>query len=818
MVILETMLSTMMRWISIMLVVLCWTTKVSAEAPFEAFLNKHCIHCHGPKKEKGNLRIDTLNRDFKTGVDGQIWAEVVEKINAGEMPPEEEPQPTIDEIERVVLELDIRIKEGRAARMAARPPVAHYRLSRKEYQNTVYDLLGVRYDPAKPGELNADPLWHGFERIGSQLSLSPSHVERYYKAAQTVLSRAFPQKPVESKVVRKTAADLRYQGGKTQQEYLLRFGIKRPLRHMIYPGRLHQAFRPNWFGRTGPEHSGLYKARMQISGIRPKGGQPAHLRIGQRIAEDSNEGLVELDILAPEDEPVIIEFEVFLEMPTNLEFRLVASNLIDRRKGGHYRNALSSPNYIFTHSSETTLLNPFAPKMFDEEGNGIFSFALLDWIEWEGPIVSKEELITRNGVLPPEEATPEVVAEHLQKFATKAWRRPIIQEELLPYLKSYQSEIAAGETVHSSYQVALLGVLTSRNFTYIVEGETKPRERLNGWELASRLSYFLWSSMPDEQLMKAASEGKLTQDALTAQVDRMLSDQKTHRFIDDFPRQWLQLHKLGMFPPDKKLYPDYEVWLEASMGEEVVHYFREVFEKNHPIDSFIHSDWTMANPRLCDFYGLPEPKQSGFQRVAFHQENNRGGLLTMGAILGLTSDGTRHRPVHRGVWISETIFGKTPPPPPANVDPIEPNPPDSPKATIRQKLEAHAENPNCAACHRNIDPLGLAFDQYDAIGQWRTHERVQKGTGANPPVNPTGAMPDGRKFKDAAEFKKLLLDDRDRFLKAFVEHLCTYGLRRVLTVDDREDINSIVNQAKKGNYQLKDIIRTVALSNLFQKR
>ena len=190
----------------------------------------------------------------------------------------------------------------------------------------------------------------------------------------------------------------------------------------------------------------------------------------------------------------------------------------------------------------------------------------------------------------------------------------------------------------------------------------------------------------------------------------------------------------------------------------------------------------------------------------------------MGAILGLTSDGTRHRPVHRGVWISEAIFGKTPPPPPANVDPIEPNPVDQPKATIRQKLEAHATNPNCAACHRNIDMLGFAFDQFDAIGQYRTHERVEKGTGANPPVNSSGIMPDGRKFENAKDFKHLLMEDRDRFLKALVEHLSTYGLRRVLTIDDREDINSIVKEARTGHYRLKDIIKAVATSDLFQKR
>lgn len=801
------------------ILVLClFTVEIPAAEPFEGFLEKHCNRCHGAERVERDLRIDTLSRDFQSGGDTHLWGEIVERINSGEMPPEDEPQPSEDEIAQVIEQLDQKIREGRAARMAARPPVAHYRLSRREYENTVYDLLGVRYDPTKPGELNADPLWHGFERIGSQLSLAPSHVERYYRAAETVLNRAIPAKPVEAQTVRKTAADIRYGGGKQQQEYLDRFGIKRPLRALIFPGRLQQALRPHWFGPIGPEHSGLYKARMQISGIRPPGGQTPHLRIGQRTVEAANEGLIELDILAPEDEPEIVEFEVFLEMPTQLDFNVVVTDIISRDKGGHHRNILGSDTYVFTHTSETQLLNPTGPKLFDEEGNGIFSFVLLDWIEWTGPIESDAERATREGLIPSENASLDVVVDHLRSFAERAWRRPVQREELQHYIQAYEDEIAAGEDMVSAFRVALLGVLTSRNFIYIVEGDAQPRQRLNDWELATRLSYFLWSSMPDEQLVRAASQGKLTGDALAVEVDRMLADPKIDRLVEDFPRQWLQLHRLGMFPPDGKLYPDYDVWLETSMRDEVVNYFREVFENNLPIDSFIQSDWTMANPRLCEFYGLPEPKISGFQRVSLSAENHRGGLLTMGAVLGLTSDGTRHRPVHRGVWISEAIFGKTPPPPPANVDPIEPNPPDSPKATIRQKIAAHAANANCAACHRKIDPLGLAFDQFDAIGQWRTHERVENGTGDDPPVDASGVMPDGREFHDAQGFKQLLLEDRDRFLEAFVEHLCTYALRRVLTVDDRDGVQAIVEEAKQNNYQLRDIVRAVAMSDLIQKR
>ncbi|MCX6858553.1 MAG: DUF1587 domain-containing protein [Verrucomicrobia bacterium] len=226
--------------------------------PFDAFLEKHCISCHGPEKEKGDLRIDQLSRDFKLGADTHLWAEMIEQVNSGEMPPKQEKKPTQEEIAAFVTSLDSSIKEGRAARMAARPAVAHYRLSRKEYQNTVYDLLGVRYDPAKPGELNEDTLWHGFERIGSELSLSPSHVDRYYRAAELVQDRAFPAEASgETRKVRKTAAEIRYGGGKEQQEALDRFGIKRPLRYLLFPGTTQNALSPNWFGKTGPEHSGL---------------------------------------------------------------------------------------------------------------------------------------------------------------------------------------------------------------------------------------------------------------------------------------------------------------------------------------------------------------------------------------------------------------------------------------------------------------------------------------------------------------------------------------------------------------------------------
>ena len=279
---------------------------LQAAERFEAFLDTHCIGCHGPDKQKGDLRIDRLSRNFRMGEDSHVWAEVIEKVNGGEMPPKK--KLTQEEIGAFVTTLDSRLKEGRAARMAARPAVAHYRLSRKEYQNTVYDLLGVHYDPAKPGELNEDTLWHGFERIGSQLSLSPSHMDRYYRAANIVLDRAFPATPVETRKVRRTAVELRYSrrygGGKKglEQEALERFGIRRPLRYLMLPNmpqpneELGRAFSPHWFGKNVTPQSGLYRMRLQASGVRSVGGRFPTLRIGRKTSSNTIEDTIQMDI------------------------------------------------------------------------------------------------------------------------------------------------------------------------------------------------------------------------------------------------------------------------------------------------------------------------------------------------------------------------------------------------------------------------------------------------------------------------------------------------------------------------------------------
>jgi len=780
--------------------------------PFEQavwpFFQEHCMACHGEEKQKGDFRLDTLARDFREGHDAEWWHEVIIRMGAGEMPPEDEPQPSAEEASRVMEWLAERIEEGEAARKARRPPVAHYRLSREEYSHTIYDLLGVHFDARAPGAFTEDPDWHGFERIGSELSLSPSHVEKYLAAAEEILDNAFPEVEPRQLNNRRDALDIDWHNREKRPE-LEAIGVAEHVRTLIWPGHRLSYLRP----APGHNHEpGVYRARLQVSGLAPEGGRPPHLEL---YSKKLDRVIFETDVLAPEHEPAIFTFETFLP-----------AGRIDIA----IRNAVPGPSnsgrsgrpggFVFTTLDDPKSRAPWQRKMTDDEGRPLYPFLIFDWIEWEGPIVTEEERARREGLFPETGEDPVLVEASLRRFLERAWRRPVTAEELGRYVSLVEKGRAAGDSFQESYRSALLGVLASKNFTYLVEGEPgRVRDQIDDWELASRLSFFLWNSMPDEQLFAAARAGRLSEpDSLRSEVERMISDPKISRFTSSFPRQWLQLKKVGLFPPDEELYPDYDKWLEQSMILESQHFFAEVFARDLPLGEFLDSDWTMLNPRLAYHYGLPIPKQSGFRRVALREEDNRGGILTHASVLSLTSDGTRHRPVHRGIWVSEAIWGKTPPPPPANVDAIEPNPVDAPKATIRMKLAAHIEHESCASCHAKIDPLGLAFDNYDAIGRWRTTEIVPKGTGPDPEVDASGVLPDGRRFETPGEFKELLVDDVETFARAFAEKLATYALRRVMTVDDRADLERIVTAARDDDFRLRSLVVEVATSELLRKR
>jgi len=777
------------------------------------FVQKYCVECHDADVRKGDFRVDNLSPKVGTENTPQ-WLEIMERINTGEMPPKKvKVRPGADESAQVVEWIAARMKEGEQARMASRGRVTYNRLTRDEYVNTVRDLIGVQYDAKDPGAFLEDPEWHGFERIGSVLTLSPSNIEKYLNAAETILNEAYPDIAPPAKKAKPAPpfggskpAISEDQVNERHRERLREMGLLDKVRYEMWPGDI---FRYSLLKDPLPE-SGIYEISYTLSGLKPEKGRAPRLMVYEAKLDRV---LFEQDIVAPEDKPITVTFRAHLSKgrPNILVYNDVPGPSNNPRSGRH-----GNIPFISTKIGRI----PWQMKLTDEQGQPRYPFLIMDSISWKGPIIEDREQQLRDDYMPREVGDLQQARASLATLAKRAFRRPVTDEEISHYLRIVQSELDAKETFRNAVKTGMLAILNSKSFLFLAEGdENASRQTLNDWEIASRLSYLLWNTMPDAELFALAGQGKLRDKAVLAQqVARMLKDERSQRFTDSFATQWLRLKKVGMFQPNKKLYPDYDKALENSMIGETKAFFREVLTSGLTLREFLHSDWTMVNPLLAQFYGLPDAKISGneFQRVSLPAGSHRGGLLTQASVLSLTSDGVRHRPVHRGVWLSETIFGKSPPPPPANVNPIPTNP-TGPKATLRQKLEAHIHDANCAVCHAKIDPLGLAFENYDAIGRWRIEE-VTDGIGANPKVTAAGKLPDGRAYQTAEDFKKLLLADIDAFNQTFIEKLATYALRRSMSFDDRADLKAIATASKAKDYRMTDIVTALVTSNLFQKR
>ena len=753
------------------------------------------MRCHEASKTKGGLRLDLLERDFNSLQTAERWAEILLRLHAGEMPPEDEKRPPAETTSAVAEWIHARLDEGRAQRLAKRPRVSLQRLSREEYALTIRDLLGVDYDTDAPGSLNEDPRWRGFTRIASLLTLAPSHVDRYFEAAQKNIADAFPEKPPQVRQGRSDASNPR------ALEFLKKHGVSRAPRQLLLPGKT--------FGSVDAKEPGLYRIRVRLSALASVSGRIPHIALWDDTLKRSLDGR---DVVIPEDEPDGITFTTRLPRGR--------FTLLNQAPGVFEAFTLSATmQNPFTHSSDRRFVLPSSYQLFNAAGRALIPLLILDHLEWEGPLPEDSLAAKRAEIFPADESLP-AVRSALHRFLENCWRRAVTDREIEDYLAFIRKEQAAGDTLRTAYLSALVSALSSKNFYYLHEGSPDTdRGTLTPWEVVSRLSYFLWSSMPDPTLFELARSGRiLDRETLRQQVVRMLDDPKASAFSEQFTRQWLQLHRVGAFPADPELYPDHDRWLDQSMAEESKRFFAEVLHKNLPVREFLQSDWTILNPRLAIHYGVAVPAESGFQRVALAPSLHRGGILTQASVLSLTSDGIRHRPVHRGVWVSEAIFGKTPPPPPPNVEPLEPTPSDAPKATVRMQLAAHAKNAVCASCHSRIDPLGFAFDHFDAVGRWRDHEVVSNGTGDHPAVDASGRLANGSTFDGPDSFKRLLCKDSDTFARALTGQIATFALRRITTLDDQAELAAITARTREHDYRLRDLIVEFACSDLFLRR
>jgi len=778
------------------------------EATVKPFLARHCNKCHDAQKRSGDLRLDDLPIDYTSPKVMGHWEEAMNRINSGDMPPKDEPRPDPGEVAKLAEWIAGQLLEAEAVRQSTGGEfVTFSKLTREEYANSIRDLLGVTFDVKAPTGLPEDPDWKGFERIGSVLSMSPSHIEKYLAAAEMVLDEALSLRPEPKReVIRWTPWDMRYNGYRKDFEAR---GIADRVRLDLIPN--------NHVSDTWPltiTEPGEYRLRIKLSGLRPAGGIAPRLKV---YLSSIDKTVLEQDVDAPEDKPTTLEARVHLAAG---KYPVRLANSVPGPDPGARRSRQGPGATAFTDMRNRA---PWQLKLTDDEYRPSRPTLIVDSVEWDGPIVDSWPTVAHKRIFFDDgRATKglDYAEEILHRFAERAWRRPATKAEVERLMKPVETSLLLGESFERSVRQGLIAILCSKSFLYLEEGRVGSRvDKLTDWELASRLSFFLWSAPPDDRLRELARAGTLHEPAtLTAETRRMLADPKSAAFAQSFPRQWLQLRKVGMFAPDKALYPTYDDHLEQSMIAETIGVFDEVLRRDGSIRDFLDSDWTILNERLARHYGIEGVAGDRMRRVSLKPEHHRGGVLTHASVLSLSSDGTRHRPVHRGTWILESIIGKPPPPPPANVPALSSTAPDQRKATVRQKLELHRSDPNCTACHAKIDPLGIAFDNYDAIGRWRTVEASNEGAGDDPTLDPSGSLVDGRKFQDAGELRKLMIDDLDKFAAALSEKLAVYALRRGLTFTDREALKGVVEKSKGQEYRLVSLIEGLVASPLFSQR
>jgi Protein of unknown function (DUF1592)/Protein of unknown function (DUF1588)/Protein of unknown function (DUF1587)/Protein of unknown function (DUF1585)/Protein of unknown function (DUF1595)/Planctomycete cytochrome C len=757
-----------------------------AVTPMEIFFKEQCIRCHGEKKSKGDLRLDTLSPDMSKPENFDIWKDVLDRLENGEMPPKDEPQPDATQVNVITTAISTHLDDA-ALKGRTEGRVTLRRLNRVEYENTVRDLFAVNV--AVKEMLPEDTISHGFDNVGAALNVSPVLMERYLEAADAVLNAAVaPVNHLESK----------------KEHFDLMDSLPSWFQTAVYPrdeGVVlfrsdSSATQLSKFRPTGP---GKYRFRIAVSAHNCDGPVPMAVLLGNfnKVGGAANHGGY---FDAPPGGPHVVEVEGRLEKGETIKVMPVSLPMVYLKRDN----------------------------MGEYPGPGLH----VHWIEAEGPLPETWPTESYSRVLgdaDPKHGTLADAEKILRALLPRAFRRPTADREAKPYLALVSKALEAGQPFDLALRGGIKGVLTSPKFLYLRE---KPGA-LDDFALASRLSYFLWSTMPDDALLSLAAKGELHQpQVLHAQVERLLNDPRAKAFTEDFTGQWLNLRSIALNTPDKVLYPEFEELLQWSMEEETHAFFNAMLKENLSVKNIVDSNFAMINERLAKLYGIEGVKGVEIRKVALKPEDHRGGIITQASVLKVTANGTTTSPVLRGVWLMDRILGKPVPPPPASVPAIEPDIRGA--VGIRDQLAKHRQSESCARCHRRIDPLGFALENYDVIGGWREHYRAM-GTkekvknrvgplakylaawqyGEGLPVDAGDTFADGRKFTDVAEFKKLLLANPEQIARSLTEKLAAYATGHPVSFGDHAAINKILADTKKSDYGLRTLVHAVVTSELF---
>ncbi|MBR00288.1 MAG: hypothetical protein CMO60_05450, partial [Verrucomicrobiales bacterium] len=713
-----------------------------ADVALKPFLENYCLQCHGAEKQKGDRRFDRLGADLKNHDDAETLQEILDQLNLGEMPPEEEKQPSSEELKTIVAELTETLQRARTAARENSGRAVLRRLNRAEYRNTIRDLFAlnmVDFDPTIG--FPPDDSVEGFDNVGEGLVTSDYLLQNYLEAARKVADKAIRPglRPEKIHLISKGE-----EIGGTMR------GFRAEVARMTI--KLRQPLNLSQLRKRGVPADGEYvirakalahqrKSRYKDEDLRFNSDEPMRLSISidsRELGATAHRTIGEFEIR--DDEITTIEHRVWLDRGFN--FNLHWAN----GPNGSFKRIMRKVLPKYTDDAIYPLRNP--PEMYIGSGPELHVYEL----EIEGPFYDEwpPAGFARFFPDPPKKPDSEYLDASLSRLAARAFRRPVSSAELQPYLALANRHFEKHKDFWAAAKYGVRAILTSPNFIYLAEEGSK---KLSRNELATRLSYFLWSSMPDAELLAASLEEP---DVLRNQVGRMLRDPRSSAFVENFAGQWLGLRKLGEMPPDpEKNRGYYADDLESAMREETHRLFRHILDGNRSILEFINADYTFLNAALARHYGIPGVNSDEFQMVTLKADHHRGGLLGHGSILTATSNGIETQPVVRGVWILENLLGTPPPPPPPDIEPIEPD--TRGLNTMRKLMEKHRDNPTCFECHRRIDPLGLAMENFDHVGVWR--ERYAKKS----LIDPSGKMVDGTPIGGPDSIRNYLLKRTNQF-------------------------------------------------------
>lgn len=798
------------------------------------FLQKHCVSCHGPEKQKGRVRLDTLGLDFSDAGTAALWTEVMDNINLGEMPPEEKPRPDVTEVGTVAGWIASELRHMQKAGRSTGGRVLMRRLNRREYSHAVRDLLHVDFLPQDdPRELlPPDGRLDGFDTVSRALLLDPSLMEQYFHVASIVAEKAIQTglPPVPTRTMR-----MQYEDLSGSVAYILDDKTTSVRDGMLLTTgmnmRSDDKLRHPWSNSLIPV-PGRYRVRLRVGADPGDRGEPLVIRVRREGDKDLYFGKVTgtlenpqvIDVERPFNPAGGNEFAVTFVNPLKWErvnyfyqdykrASEAASKAGDRRGAGRVLAQMTAEGMIGNSRPN--------PELFAAKHRPTLGF---DWIEVTGPLYkawppeSTTALFHRG--LDPSEFGADYAREIFSRLMPRAFRRPVAPEEIQPMLELVRLEMAGGQTFPEAMKAGLIAVLCSPSFLLVDEPAGEETRMLNDYEIAMRLSLLAWSSIPDARLFELAKRGALRDpERRGAEFERMLADSKSEAFIDGFAKQWLKAEEFDRFAVDRGLYRDYyapeRAGLNESVNREPVEFFRELLRSDGSLLDFLASDWTMANDLLAEHYGISGVTGAEFQKVKLPASSHRGGLVTMAAVHKWGSDGNRTKPVERGKYILDVLFNDPPDPPPPNVGEVEPNIAGE-NLTVRERLDQHREIESCAACHRRIDPYGLALENFNVVGTWRTKQDGERAWWPDKAlIDPGGTLPNGRSFETFDEFRTALRDQGERFLRAVSEKLMIYALGRGIEPSDRVLVEELVTAMKRQGESPRSLLQAFVRSETF---